>query len=302
VPERAWGFNSPLAHRAGAAHRLYRARRDAQLVPRAEHAGGQALPGSRKPLHSRRSAASRLVLRRLVADRPYDSAVTLTVVVADDALLVREGVQRVIDAAGDLDVVGVCGDYDTLLALVDRHGPDVVVTDIRMPPTGTDEGIRAAVTLRRTHPRTGVVVLSQFREPGYALTLLEDGSRGRAYLLKERVSERDQLVNAIREVARGGSVIDPMVVESLVAGRHASAHDALRGLTPRERAVLSQVAQGQSNEAVARSLSVSERAVEKHINALFAKLGLTESSRAVNKRVTAVLLYLSSQSGPERGG
>jgi DNA-binding NarL/FixJ family response regulator len=224
------------------------------------------------------------------------------VVVADDALLVREGVMRVIDSEPDLEVVGQCADYDSLIALTDEHVPDVVVTDIRMPPTGTDEGIRAAVALRETHPQTGVVVLSQFREPEYALTLLQGGSRGRAYLLKERVSERDHLVNAIREVARGGSVIDPMVVESLVAGRHSSQRDALDGLTPRERAVLSQIAQGQSNEAVARSLSVSERAVEKHINALFAKLGLTESSRAVNKRVTAVLLYLSSQGRDDRGG
>ena len=242
-------------------------------------------------------------VRRPGPSPPYDLGVPLTVVVADDALLVREGVLRVIDAEPDLDVVGQCGDYDTLLALADEHAPDVVVTDIRMPPTGTDEGIRAAVTLRSTHPETGVVVLSQFREPEYALTLLQGGSRGRAYLLKERVSERGQLVNAIREVAAGGSVIDPMVVESLVAGRNTSQQDALHGLTPRERAVLSQIAQGQSNEAVARSLSVSERAVEKHINALFAKLGLTESSRAVNKRVTAVLLYLSSQGGAgERGG
>ncbi len=223
-------------------------------------------------------------------------------VVADDALLVREGVLRVIDHERDLEVVGQCGDYDALLALVDDHGPDVVVTDIRMPPTGTDEGIRAAVALRSTHPKTGVVVLSQFCEPEYALTLLERGSRGRAYLLKERVSERGQLVHAIREVAGGGSVIDSMVVESLVAARRQSDRDPLNGLTPRERAVLSQIAQGQSNEAVAESLYVSERAVEKHINALFAKLGLTESSRAVNKRVTAVLLYLSSRTGAAGGG
>jgi DNA-binding NarL/FixJ family response regulator len=228
--------------------------------------------------------------------------VSISVVVADDALLVREGVLRVIDHEPDLDVVGQCGDYDALLALVDEHRPGVVVTDIRMPPTGTDEGVRAAVALRTSHPDTGVVVLSQFREPEYALTLLQGGSRGRAYLLKERVSERGQLVTAIREVAGGGSVIDPMVVESLVTGRRQSQQDPLNGLTPRERAVLSQIAQGQSNEAVAQSLSVSERAVEKHINALFAKLGLTESSRAVNKRVTAVLLYLSSQGAASGGG
>jgi DNA-binding NarL/FixJ family response regulator len=228
--------------------------------------------------------------------------VPLTVVVADDALLVREGVLRVIDHEDDLDVVGQCGDFDTLMALAEAHRPDVVVTDIRMPPTGTDEGIRAAVALRATLPQTGVVVLSQYREPEYALALLQGGSRGRAYLLKERVSERNQLVDAVREVARGGSVIDPMVVESLVAGRRSSQDDPLNGLTPRERDVLSEIAQGRSNEAVAQSLSVSERAVEKHINALFAKLGLTEPSRAVNKRVTAVLMYLSSQGRGDGGG
>ncbi|MGB9376326.1 MAG: response regulator transcription factor [Mycobacteriales bacterium] len=219
----------------------------------------------------------------------------VTVVVADDSLLVREGVLRVIGNEPDLEVVGQCGDYDTLLSLVDDHRPDVVVTDIRMPPTGSDEGVRAAVALRESHPMIGVVVLSQYSQPEYAVSLLAGGSRGRAYLLKERVSESNQLVHAIREVARGGSVIDPMVVESLVTGRRQAEGDPLNRLTPREREVLSQIAQGQSNEAVASSLYLSERAVEKHTNALFAKLGLTES-RAVNKRVTAVLLYLSSPS------
>jgi DNA-binding NarL/FixJ family response regulator len=226
----------------------------------------------------------------------------LSVIVADDALLVREGVMRVIDHEPDLEVVGQCGDYDALLSLAESLRPDVVVTDIRMPPTGTDEGIRAAVALRDRLPATGVVVLSQFSEPEYALSLLQAGSQGRAYLLKERVSERNQLVDAIREVARNGSVIDPLVVDSLVAGRRQVRQDPLNELTARERAVLSQIAQGQSNQAVAESLSVSERSVEKHINALFAKLGLTEPSRAVNKRVTAVLLYLSAQSGAGGGG
>ena len=178
----------------------------------------------------------------------------------------------------------------------------MVVTDIRMPPTGTDEGVRAAVALRESHPGIGVVVLSQFSEPEYALALLRGGSQGRAYLLKERVSERDQLTAAVREVARGGSVIDPMVVEALVAGGRAHRPDPMSRLTPRERDVLSQIAQGQSNEAVARSLSLSERAVEKHINALFAKLGLTQSAREVNKRVTAVLLYLAAQGADAGGG
>jgi DNA-binding NarL/FixJ family response regulator len=226
----------------------------------------------------------------------------LSVIVADDALLVREGVMRVIDHEPDLEVVGQCGDYDSLLSLAEALRPDVVVTDIRMPPTGTDEGIRAAVALRERLPATGVVVLSQFSEPEYALSLLQAGSQGRAYLLKERVSERNQLVDAVREVARNGSVIDPLVVDSLVAGRRQTRQDPLNELTARERAVLSHIAQGQSNQAVAESLSVSERSVEKHINALFAKLGLTEPSRSVNKRVTAVLLYLSAQSGDGGGG
>lgn len=214
------------------------------------------------------------------------------VVVADDALLVREGVQRVLGLYPDLEVVGVAGDLDGLLAAVDEHRPDVVVTDIRMPPTSSDEGIRAATRLRETAPETGVVVLSQYAAPAYALELLSGGSQRRAYLLKERVSEPDQLAAAVREVARGGSVVDPRVVEVLVAGNRPPG-DPLAGLTRREREVLEQIAQGKSNAGVAAALVLTERAVEKHINALFAKLGLT-AEPDVHRRVSAVLLYLAS--------
>lgn len=216
----------------------------------------------------------------------------LRVVVADDALLVREGVQRVLGLYPDLEVVGVAGDLDGLLAAVDEHRPDVVVTDIRMPPTSSDEGIRAATRLRETAPETGVVVLSQYAAPAYALELLSGGSQRRAYLLKERVSEPDQLAAAVREVARGGSVVDPRVVEVLVAGNRPPG-DPLAGLTRREREVLEQIAQGKSNAGVAAALVLTERAVEKHINALFAKLGLT-AEPDVHRRVSAVLLYLAS--------
>ncbi|WP_053206321.1 response regulator transcription factor [Jiangella muralis] len=214
------------------------------------------------------------------------------IVVADDALLVREGVQRVLSLYPDLEVVGVAGDLDGLLAAVDEHRPDVVVTDIRMPPTSSDEGIRAATRLRETAPETGVVVLSQYAAPAYALELLSGGSQRRAYLLKERVSEPDQLAAAVREVAHGGSVVDPRVVEVLVAGNRPPG-DPLAGLTRRELEVLEQIAQGKSNAGVAAALVLTERAVEKHINALFAKLGLT-AEPDVHRRVSAVLLYLAS--------
>ncbi len=217
----------------------------------------------------------------------------IRVVLAEDNVLLREGISRLVAAQDDLDLVGMAGDLPGLLDLIDREKPDVVITDIRMPPTGTDEGIRAASTLRVDHPRIGVVVLSQYAEPAYALALLADGSEGRAYLLKERVSEVDELLTAVREVAAGGSVIDPKVVESLVAGRRGPASE-LRRLTPRESEVLGEMAQGKSNAAIAASLVLSERAVEKHTNSIFSKLGLSEE-KDVNRRVKAVLLYLAEE-------
>jgi DNA-binding NarL/FixJ family response regulator len=218
--------------------------------------------------------------------------VAIRVVFAEDNYLLREGVTRLIEAQPDLELVGTCSHYDELLSTVDATSPDVVITDIRMPPTGRDEGIRAAERLRDSHPDTGVVVLSQYAEPGYALTLLERGARGRAYLLKERVSDVGQLVTAIREVARGGSVIDPTVVEVLVAARSRAARSPLRHLTPREGEILAEMAQGKNNAAIASALSLSDRAVEKHINSIFAKLGLSQDSD-INRRVKAVLLFLS---------
>jgi DNA-binding NarL/FixJ family response regulator len=219
--------------------------------------------------------------------------VPIRVVVAEDNYLVREGVVRLLGTQPDLDVVAAYEDFDALLAGVDADPPDVVITDIRMPPTGTDEGVRAANLIRTSHPDVGVVVLSQFVEPDYALALLEHGSDGRAYLLKERVSDVDLLRRAIEAVASGGSVIDPRVVEALVAAR-ARPQSPLDFLTPRESEVLAEMALGRNNAGIGSALGLSERAVEKHINSLFAKLGVT-SEPDVHRRVKAVLLHLSAR-------
>ncbi len=220
----------------------------------------------------------------------------IRVVVAEDSLLVREGISAVLSTEHDVEVVAMCADLSELTASVDALSPDVVLTDIRMPPTGTDEGIRFAAELRERAPDVGVVVLSQYVEPAYAVDLLEAGSRGRAYLLKERLSDPDHLIGAIRQVAMGGSVVAPLVVDSLVAGRSRAVASPLRDLTPRETEVLAEIAQGKNNAAVAESLVLSERAVEKHINSLFAKLGLG-AEPDVHRRVKAVLLYLADQKG-----
>src|SRR4051794_21417592 len=186
----------------------------------------------------------------------------------------------------------MCEDVDSLLEAVESARPDVVVTDIRMPPTNTDEGIRAAAQLRETHPEIGIVVLSQYDDPAYALALLESGSEGRAYLLKERIHERAQLVTAVEEVARGGSVIDSKIVESLVGARSRLDNSPLAELTTREHEVLAEIAQGKSNAAIAESLVLTKRAVEKHINAIFMKLGLAQADD-VSKRVKAALMFLA---------
>jgi DNA-binding NarL/FixJ family response regulator len=225
--------------------------------------------------------------------------VPVRVVLAEDNYLVREGVTKLLSTDPDVEVVAACADYDSLMGAVDAHQPDVVVTDIRMPPTGSDEGIRAANELRDRHPDMGVVVLSQHSDPSYALGFLERGSKGRAYLLKERVSDLDQLADAIREVARGGSVIDPEVVDALVAARARAADSPMRALTPRETEILAEMAKGRNNAGVAATLVLSERAVEKHINSIFSKLGLSQEPD-VHRRVKAVLLFLSSQSSPAR--
>ncbi|MQA80840.1 MAG: response regulator [Streptosporangiales bacterium] len=216
----------------------------------------------------------------------------IRIVIAEDSLLVREGVRRVLDRADGLEVVAECADLPGLLAAVEEHTPDIVVTDVRMPPDSSDEGIRAAVRLQETHPGIGVLVLSQYAEPAYATPLLAAGSAGRGYLLKERVSDAGQIVAAVRAVADGGSVIDPAVVDTLVSDSIRKRYSPLASLTPREREVLAHIAQGRSNAAVGAALYLSERAVEKHINVLFAKLGLG-AQPDINRRVKAVLLYLA---------
>ena len=219
----------------------------------------------------------------------------LRVLLAEDNYLVREGLARLLATEDGIELAGTCGDYDALMAAVAADPPDVVLTDIRMPPTGTDEGVRAANALRHQAPGIGVVVLSQFIEPAYALALLEEGSEGRAYLLKERISDIEQLRNAITAVAAGGSVIDPKVVEALVEARTRSKESPLRYLTPRESEVLAEMAQGRNNAGIGEALGLSERAVEKHINSVFSKLALSEEPDS-HRRVKAVLLYLADQS------
>jgi DNA-binding NarL/FixJ family response regulator len=218
--------------------------------------------------------------------------VPIRLVLADDHYLVREGIRRLLETEPDVEVAAVCGDLDSLLAAVEAERPDVVLTDIRMPPGNNDEGIQAAERLRETHPGTGVVVLSQYATPGFALALLDGGSEGRGYLLKERVDDLEQLVGAIRTVADGGSVIDPKVVEALVAGSGRSENSPLDELTPRERDVLREMAEGKNNAAIAQALSLTERSVEKVIHSIFLKLGLTWEA-SVHKRVKAVILYLA---------
>jgi DNA-binding NarL/FixJ family response regulator len=221
--------------------------------------------------------------------------VTIRVVVAEDNLLVREGLERLLGLQADVEVVASCSDLEDLLRTVGRDHPDVVVTDIRMPPDQSNEGIQAAMRLREDQPDVGVVVLSQFSDPAYALALLEGGSERRAYLLKDRIDDVDQLVGAIRAVAAGGSVVDPKVVEALVTSR--SGDDSpLDELTPRELDVLREMAQGKNNAAIAESLVLSERSVEKYVHAIFAKLGLAWES-AIHRRVKAVLVYLAEQQG-----
>jgi DNA-binding NarL/FixJ family response regulator len=215
---------------------------------------------------------------------------SIRVIVAEDDFLMREGIRRVLETAPDITVMAECADGDELLAAVDADAPDVVVTDVRMPPSGADEGIRIANRLRRTHPAVGVLVLSQFAEPEYALALLEHGSHRRAYLLKERVNDRQRITHAVRDVAAGGSAFDSKVVDALVSARGETT-SPLSTLSPREREVLAEVAQGKSNAAIADSLVLTKSAVEKHINSIFAKLGLA-GAQDVSQRVKAALMFL----------
>jgi DNA-binding NarL/FixJ family response regulator len=217
----------------------------------------------------------------------------IRVVIAEDAYLVREAVELILEGAPQIEVVRACEDGTSLLAAVEEELPDAVITDIRMPPSENDEGIRVAHTLRETHPKIGVVVLSQYAEPRYPLALLEGGSAGRAYLLKESVHDRGQLVAAIEAVVSGESVIDPKVVEVLVEARAREEASPLSDLTRREYEVLAEIAKGKSNAAIASTLFLTKRAVEKHINAIFMKLNLS-SPDDVSRRVKAALMFLGS--------
>jgi DNA-binding NarL/FixJ family response regulator len=220
----------------------------------------------------------------------YDSPM-LRIVFAEDNYLVREGTVALLQETDEVEIVATAETLDGLLAAVAAHQPDAVLTDIRMPPTGTDEGIVAARRIRTDHPDIGVVVLSQFDDDGYAYDLLRDGAAGLGYLLKDRVADVEEVVRALQEVARGGSVLDPRVVEALVSAKGRAAHSPLSTLTDREREVLSLMAQGRNNAGIADALFLTERAVEKHINSMFHKLGLTEEPN-VHRRVKAVLAFL----------
>jgi DNA-binding NarL/FixJ family response regulator len=222
------------------------------------------------------------------------------IVLGEDNLLVREGLRQLLSRDAQIEVVAAVGDAPSLREACDEHLPDVVLTDIRMPPTATDEGIRFAAELRERHPEIGVVVLSQYADPVYALALLENGSDRRAYLLKERVHNRAELTAAIRAVASGGSLIDPKIVEGLVIAKDRASRSPLRDLTTREREVLAEIAQGKSNTAIAESLFLTKRAVEKHINAIFLKLGLADAED-VSKRVKAALILLAETNATAPG-
>lgn len=219
----------------------------------------------------------------------------LRIALAEDSFIVREGIEQVLRGDDEIELAASCADMPSLLAAVDADPPAVVLTDIRMPPDGEDAGIQIAARLRESHPQVGVVVLSQYSEPSYVLRLLGKGSEGRAYLLKERIADREQLTRAIRAVAEGGSVIDPKIVEILVRAQARSESSPLGEMTPRELDVLAGVAEGKSNAAIAEDLVLTKRAVEKHINAIFLKLDLTYSPEAdqISKRVTAALIFLA---------
>jgi len=230
----------------------------------------------------------------------YHPAVPVRIVFAEDNYLVREGTASLLASIDEIDLVATVEDLPGLLAAVEEIAPEAVLTDIRMPPTNTTEGIDAARQIRAEHPDVGVVVLSQYAEEDYAYELLKDGAAGLGYLLKERVADVEELVRALTEVARGGSVLDPKVVEALVARKDRMARSPLAQLTEREREVLSEMAQGKNNAAIAASLFLTERAVEKHINSLFHKLGLTEETEG-HRRVLAVLAFLREEGLPDDG-
>jgi len=217
----------------------------------------------------------------------------LRVVLAEDNYLVREGTRRLLEESGAVEVLAAVGDAGELRDAVRRLHPDAVVTDIRMPPEHHMEGIEAAHAIRAEHPGVGIAVLSQHADPGYAFALLRDGATGVAYLLKDRLGDVDELVRALREVAAGGSVIDPLVVDTLVARQERSAPSRLAALTPREHDVLREMARGRTNAGIVEALHLSGSTVEKHVNSIFGKLGLSEEP--VHRRVAAVLAYLQER-------
>jgi DNA-binding NarL/FixJ family response regulator len=219
-------------------------------------------------------------------------AAPIRLVVADDSYLIRESLTHAFVGQARVEIVAVCSDRHALDAAIEERRPDVVMTDIRMPPSGEEEGIRAAARLRDTHPHVGVVVLSQYAEPAYALELLKSGTSRRAYLLKERLRHRGELLAAIDAVASGGSVIDPKIVELLIESRGRAESSPLADLTARELELLALIAQGKSNPAIAESLVLTKRAVEKHVNSIFFKLGLPDA-HYVSRRVMAALIFLS---------
>jgi DNA-binding NarL/FixJ family response regulator len=233
----------------------------------------------------------------IVTDYRPRMAAPLRVVFADDNYLVREGVGALLAEIDDIEVVEMVADPQSLLKAVAEHQPDAVLTDIRMPPTHTNEGIVAAKQIRSANPRIGVVVLSQYVEEDYAFELLADGVAGMGYLLKERVSDLDELSRALYEVARGGSALDPKVVEGLLARKADEARSPLLGLTDRERDVLEQMSAGRNNSTIAKTLFMSERAVEKHIGSVFQKLALVDEGE-INRRVMAVLAFLEATTPP----
>jgi DNA-binding NarL/FixJ family response regulator len=223
-----------------------------------------------------------------------EATAPVRVVVAEDSYVIREFLTMALGAAPEVELVAVCSNGNELQTAIENWNPDVVLTDIRMPPSGPGEGVRAAARLRETRPDVGVVVLTQYAEPAYAISLLEEGTGGRAYLLKERIRNRSELIGAIQAVATGGSVIDPMIVDVLIEARSRAAKSRLSELTPRERELLAEIAAGKSNGAIAESLVLTKRAVEKHVNSIFAKLGLPET-QDVSRRVKATLIFLSEE-------
>jgi DNA-binding NarL/FixJ family response regulator len=217
------------------------------------------------------------------------------VAVAEDSYLIRESLSQMLGNDPSIELLAVCADGEELQATIDELDPDVVITDIRMPPSGGEEGIRIAQRLRHTRPEIGVIVLSQYAEPAYALALLDEGAGGRSYLLKQSLHDHGELIDTVLEVARGGSRIDPVVVEGLVQAQARRARSPLADLTPRERELLAQIAQGKSNAAIAESLVITKRAVEKHVNSIFLKLDLSQSQGVSSRRVKAALMFLADE-------